>query len=137
MPCDYRKYPKNWKSKIRPDILERAGHKCEVCNIPNGIVIERGFYNDAEAYQDVLKDEGAIYKAENSEYITHDYLGMLENPSGRIIKIVLTIAHLDHNIDNNDYSNLKAMCQLHHNRHDVGHRKNNRSKNKGQLKLEL
>ncbi|MCP4111392.1 MAG: hypothetical protein GY749_38655 [Desulfobacteraceae bacterium] len=29
MPCDYRKYPKNWFSEIRPEILERAGNCCE------------------------------------------------------------------------------------------------------------
>lgn len=34
MPCDYRKYSKNWKTEIRPAILERAGHKCERCGFP-------------------------------------------------------------------------------------------------------
>lgn len=28
MPCDYRKYPPNWK-EIRAQILERAGNRCE------------------------------------------------------------------------------------------------------------
>ena len=29
MPCDYKDYPPNWKSEIRPAILDRAGHRCE------------------------------------------------------------------------------------------------------------
>jgi 5-methylcytosine-specific restriction endonuclease McrA len=135
MPIDYKKYAPNWKTEIRPAILERAKDKCEFCNIPNGLVIERGFYNEIEAYQDCLKDEGAIYKAENSEYITHDYLGSLEKPSGRMATVVLTIAHLDHDTKNNDYANLKALCQRCHNRYDAPYRKANRKKNKGQKEL--
>lgn len=33
-------------------------------------------------------------------------------------KIVLTVAHLDHDTSNNDESNLKAMCQRCHLRYD-------------------
>ena len=28
-PENRKRYPKNWKSEIRPSILERAGHRCE------------------------------------------------------------------------------------------------------------
>lgn len=42
------------------------------------------------------------------------------------IRIVLTIAHLDHDPTNNgtpgDRPNLKALCQQCHNRHDATHR---------------
>lgn len=30
---NYSKYPKNWKTEIRPRILERAGYKCEMCGV--------------------------------------------------------------------------------------------------------
>lgn len=44
------------------------------------------------------------------------------------IKIVLTIAHLDHDITNNDASNLKALCQKCHLNYDKDHhRKNSRA----------
>jgi len=46
-------------------------------------------------------------------------------------KVVLTIAHLDHDITNNDYANLKALCQFHHLRYDAVHHKETRRKNKG------
>jgi len=131
MPCDYKKYHPEWSTRIRPDILERAGNKCDGCGVPNKIVIERGFYNGLEAYQDF---EGNIYRADNSEYITSDYLGSLENGSEKFITIVLTISHTDHDISNNEYGNLKALCQRCHNRHDVNHRKR-RNKNENQIKL--
>lgn len=41
------------------------------------------------------------------------------------IKIVLTIAHLDHIISNNEFSNLKALCQKCHLDYDKDHHKKN------------
>lgn len=29
MPCDYKKYPSDWKTLIRPRIIERGGNRCE------------------------------------------------------------------------------------------------------------
>lgn len=42
-------------------------------------------------------------------------------------KIILTIAHLDHDPTHNDPSNLRALCQTCHNRYDAAHRRANRS----------
>lgn len=44
-------------------------------------------------------------------------------------KVILTVAHLDHNIKNNDLANLKALCQKCHNSYDAKQRAMNR-KNK-------
>jgi hypothetical protein len=131
MPIDYKKYPPNWKTEIRPAILKRAKNCCEFCNIPNYKHILRGFWNDIECYQD---DDGTVYDANTSEILGSDYLGEV-HPTNKLIKVVLTIAHIDHNISNNDHSNLKALCQRCHNRHDVSYRKENRSKRNGQVKL--
>jgi len=122
MPIDYKKYPANWKSEIRPDILKRANNCCEFCGIENKVV----FINDREILQSY----------ENSNfYICPDGYKRLLGKTGswHLKQIVLTIAHLDHDITNNDYLNLRALCQRCHNRHDVGFRKQNRDKNK--LKL--
>ncbi len=35
MPIDYKKYPSNWMSEIRPRILERAKGNCEFCGAKN------------------------------------------------------------------------------------------------------
>lgn len=41
-------------------------------------------------------------------------------------KVVLTVAHLDHDIKNNKPYNLAALCQRCHNIIDMPHRVNNR-----------
>lgn len=129
MPCDYSKYPSNWKTEIRPAIIERAKNRCEFCSVENYKLIIRGTWNGVECYQD---EDGFIYNANTSEYIAGDYLGEV-HPTNKLVKIVLTVAHLDHDVNNNDHSNLKALCQRCHNRHDVGYRKENRKKNQPRL----
>ena len=42
-------------------------------------------------------------------------------------KVVLTTAHLDHTPENCGDDNLKAGCQLHHNRYDREHRAETRN----------
>lgn len=131
MPCDYNNYPKNWKTEIRPSILLRANNCCEVCGVKNGDVGYRDkegkFYESMETL-DLLEKTGydIFSKGEPLGHIGGD-----QKP----IKIVLTIAHLDHDTNNNDYSNLKALCQLHHLRHDIGHHKETRRKKKGLQEL--
>jgi predicted amidophosphoribosyltransferase len=132
MPIDYTNYPKNWKSKIRPEILERAHHKCECCGVENYKAIFRGFMNiegkKTEIYQTF---EGYIHNASDSKYLFTDTCADIV-PLGKeeAIKVVLTIAHLDHNVENNGYSNLKAMCQRCHLRYDKHHHIKNRKANK-------
>ena len=75
MPINYQNYPKNWKSEIRPQILERANNKCEFCGIENHITIIRGKVNGYAVYQ---KENGDIYDAEDSTYICNDYFGEIE-----------------------------------------------------------
>ena len=45
-----------------------------------------------------------------------------------MITIVLTVAHLDHDITNNEMSNLKAMCQKDHLNYDKDLHLENRTK---------
>lgn len=56
-------------------------------------------------------------------------------------RVVLTIAHLDHQPENCDPSNLRAWCQLHHNRYDAAARAAGRHRRAleaaGQLTLEV
>lgn len=49
------------------------------------------------------------------------------------VKIILTIAHLDHTPENNHPSNLRALCQKCHNNYDMPHRIQNR-KNRAERK---
>lgn len=120
MPIDYKDYPSDWKTVIRPAILTRAFNHCEFCNIKNGIVVIRGERNGTECYQD---DNGYIYDANTSYKIGEDYLGA--GFTKGFTTIVLTIAHLDHDTTNSDYANLRALCQRCHNIYDRPNRNAN------------
>ena len=100
MPVDYSKYHPDWKDIIRPDILKRDGYKCKVCKVSN-----RKLFVWENKVRVIIEDS-----------LQHNYYLQLKY---KISKIVLTVAHLDHNVDNNQYSNLASLCQLHHLRHDV------------------
>lgn len=122
MPIDYSKYPKDWKSVIRPRILKLAGNRCEGCGVKNGEIIFRGtIYDDGiEVYQTA---NGNIYSAHNSrllyrENFTIPVEPISGDPEQKAIKVILTVSHQDHDISNNDDSNLKALCQKCHLRHD-------------------
>lgn len=64
MPIDYKKYPKNWLSEIRPRVIKRADNKCEFCGVENYSIKENGtkviltiahLDHDSENFQ--VKDE--------------------------------------------------------------------------------
>lgn len=98
MPCDYSKYPKDWK-QIRAEILGRAFYRCE-CEGECGLHrTTPGPRRCVEMHQ-----EKAVF-ARGS--------------------ILLTIAHLDHDTSNNDRENLKALCQRCHLRYDRDHHAKN------------
>jgi hypothetical protein len=110
MPVDYKKYPPLWFDVIRPDILKRAMHKCEHCASRNYSTYhyERGFrhFHLDEKDRQWFSDKGHKCK-----------------------KVVLTISHTDHDIQNNDYSNLRALCQKCHLAHDKERHLQTRLKN--------
>lgn len=133
MPIDYKKYPANWKTEIRPSILERARNCCEICGVENYMGIIRGTYGGVEVWEDINSN---VYLYPTGEFVGNiDESGCyIDYPDDRKgITIILTIAHLDHDITNNDPTNLKALCQKCHNRHDAKYRAQNRKKNKNQL----
>ena len=124
MPILYKNYPKNWKTEIRPAVLERDSHCCKFCKVPNKIWVCRGKWNGVEVWQN---DDGQMYNATNGEYVGDTYVGevWVEGKRKTLTKIVLTIMHLDHDTTNNDYSNLAAGCQRCHLTHDKDlHQKN-------------
>lgn len=105
MPIDYSKYPANWKTEIRPAILERAGNKCEFCGVPNGHIV----------YRDVSGRSGQKRTC---------YSNL------KAVKIVLTVAHLNHDITDNRPENLRALCQRCHLTHDKEQHAQTRRRNR-------
>ena len=118
-PENRSRYPADWKA-IRADILERAGHRCEKCRAPNRTRIARGDGNDAGTY---MLDDAMVYDDETGECLGPRR--MSDYSLSRMVDVVLTIAHLDHEPENVDPSNLRAWCQQCHLRHDAQHHAEN------------
>lgn len=106
MPIDYNKYPKDWK-EIRERILKRSKNKCECCGLENHIVVSS------------YKKEG------KTVWVEHDLTQWMRANCPKRVKVVLTIAHLDHDEENHNVKDnrLKAMCQLCHLRYDSEEKK--------------
>lgn len=119
MPCNYSKYPPNWKSEIRPRILERAGNKCELCGAENGDMGYRGKGGEWFSYFGIefLLENAGIDLFSEGLPLDHCFDKKL-NPT-KPTKIVLTVAHW-HDPDpmNCTDGNLKAACQYCHLNHD-------------------
>ena len=132
MPCDYKLYHPEWKSRIRPDILARAGNKCECCGVPNYAV----GYRDLDGIFQRTAGNEMHDKAGNGELKYKDAMKLVkhcnESCDDKLIIIVLTISHTDHDISNNEYGNLRALCQKCHNIHDANYRKR-KNRNENQL----
>ena len=105
------RYPKNWKQISHRIRFERAGGKCEwpFCEAPHGEVIFR-LKADPEQWRDV--NPGDLEEPD---------------PNYRAVKVILTVAHLDHQPENCDDTNLMALCQLHDLRYDKDHHAKNSS----------
>ena len=105
MPCDYSRYPQNWKEIVAAKKV-RHNNKCELCYAPNGECITR-----------------ADNKAEHPWRPAYTEAHVVRNGIDRIMpktKIVLTVHHIDGNLENNHNSNLLLLCQKCHLRLDAG-----------------
>ena len=92
-PENRARYPKDWKAISERIRYERAGNVCE-CTGECGL------------------DHKGRCGARNH----------CHHPETQS-KVVLTVAHLDHQPENCDDGNLKAMCQRCHNRYDMPKRR--------------
>jgi len=109
-PENAARYPKDWK-KIRESILVRAGNCCEGsplfpdCRIPNG------------AYR---------VKSIDRWTMDEDHAHAMSNFSeSDVVRIVLTIGHLDHTPERCEDDNLRAWCQRCHLAYDHEHHQAN------------
>ena len=107
-PENAARYPKDWK-QIRQEVLERAGHKCENCGVPNYWLRNR---DTGE-----ITDDGMLAEA----WALAD--------GNKVTYIVLTIAHRDHVPENvgtpGNRPNLAAWCQRCHLAYDHEHHMRN------------
>ena len=126
MPIDYKKYPTNWKTEIVPKVKERDNNCCAFCGVKNysvGYRYQSKFFPTCGNEMHNKAGNGELTYKQARQLVNHCN-GLCED---NLIVIVLTIAHLDHDISNNDLSNLKALCQKCHLDYDKDyHKKNSR-----------
>lgn len=114
MPIDYKKYPPNWKTEILPAIAKRSGMECEFCGIKNG----QSIYS----VKFWMKNEKGRYVLRSIWFSSFgDAIREASGKPIRKIRVVLTVAHLDHDETNHDVSleRLKHLCQCCHLRYDA------------------
>jgi hypothetical protein len=115
---DYKKYPLNWKTELRPAALERSNHCCAFCGVKN--------------YAVGARDQHGTWHDENSIHSMNSSQGQeLFGEFPRMIKIVLTVAHLNHDITDNCPENLQALCQKCHLTYDAQHHAKNAKRTRG------
>lgn len=138
MPWNKKDYPPQW-DQIRARVLDRAGNRCEGspknpdCRLLNGSVIKRE--KDGSAREPSPQEWDMIYNrikysgSNMSESIKH--FGF--------IRVVLTIAHLNHDKDNWDVKDeeLKAWCQKCHLDYDRARHTENRKYGRNHRKTNL
>lgn len=123
MPCNYKLYPSNWLKEIRPRIMQRANNTCECENCDFKHLEEvwavrykgrtTGWFRDFDEANSLPK---TIESKRNKKS------GKVETiPNPKKVKVILTIAHLDHDETNHDVQDdrLMAMCQICHLRYDA------------------
>ncbi|HRI24373.1 MAG TPA: hypothetical protein PLZ45_06830 [Ferruginibacter sp.] len=114
MPIDYKRYPPNWKTEIVPSVRNRSGGCCENCGLKNGQIVfsVKMWIKDIDRY----KIRSIWFSDE------HDAIREAGSPLlVKSVRVVLTVAHLDHDEENHDVSidRLKDLCQICHLRYDA------------------
>lgn len=102
MPFHPERYPTDWKT-ISLRIRAREGNRCKWCGAPNG----------EQVYRNKIHSEIWITKLD-WKHKPPFLKGQYKKP----VRIVLTVAHLDHDTTNNTDDNLAALCQRCHLKHD-------------------
>ena len=113
------RYPADWP-EISRHVRERAGQQCEFCGVANyslGAWLS-GRWHKAEPKGTGPRDDprqGEMFPCRHGDSVVLT----------RVRRIVLTVAHLDHQPENCADENLKALCQRCHLRYDASHHAKN------------
>ena len=100
MAINYLRYHPDWSDIIRTKVLKKANYQCEICKVTSG--------------SEVLREPNGTW-LECDEHVTK----WAKKEGRKRVKIVLTVAFLNHLVIDARDSNMKALCQacqLHHDR---------------------
>lgn len=106
MPVNYKLYHPKW-SLIRRLILKRANHQCERCRVADKVW---GYWIDDRFW---TGDELLDYLEKTGEDLSAN-IPVDKKPW----QVNIGVAHLDHDINNNRFWNLMALCPVCHLTHD-------------------
>lgn len=124
-----------WRS-IRKRIGERSGWRCETCGAPHMQIVARGTYNGRDAY--LVVETGEVFCAETGLKMAE--MRLSDFNARRVLKIVLTTAHLTHDESCDDIEQMAHLCQRHHLRLDAKHHARNAARTRrsrgGQMDIE-
>lgn len=112
-PENAARYPSDWRETSQK-VKERAGWKCEWCGVRHG---DYGYRNDNGEFVYLTTDKDGLGGLDRGDVVSD----LVRDVPRKIIRIVLTTAHLDHDPANNDLSNLRALCQKCHLDYDRDH----------------
>jgi len=119
-------YGKEWREITRPRILARACNACERCNVPNGARVLRacGWWTPRISCWFGIPTVFAHWMSpDRIDRGEHGFPSMI----CREVRIVLTIAHLNHTPGDDRDENLQALCQWCHLTNDFSHHKQSRA----------
>lgn len=118
-------YGRDWRTVTRPRILARAANCCEQCSVPNYAEVKR------------IRGHWLRIAVSWTRGIDKMWIGSQGNelpfkPTGtmRQVRVVLTIAHLNHVAGDDRDENLKALCQWCHLNYDLAHHHETRAARK-------
>ncbi len=120
MPINYKDYHPKWKLISRLIRFKRANNCCEKCGLQNHSIIKR--MKGGTVITPGAQDWDMIHSR-----IKYSQSNMIESLKYHgFTKVILTVAHLDHDKTNNRFSNLAALCQKCHLGHDIKQHTQNR-----------
>ncbi|MGQ0738267.1 MAG: hypothetical protein ACT4OJ_04335 [Bacteroidota bacterium] len=106
MPVNYKDYHPKWKLISMMIRLRRAGNRCEKCHIHNGAVVKR---TKGDMWRTPSVQEWDMIHSR----IRYSHSNMSESLKYHgFTKIVLTVAHFEHDNTINRFCYLLSLCHL-------------------------
>jgi hypothetical protein len=109
--------------ETRARMLKRARNKCELCRVPNRELAERG---PGGVWRLKTCAPGTAWRNAKGNATTFEPI----STARRIVRIVLTVAHLNHVAGDDRDDNLLALCQWCHLNYDKLHHRETRCNRK-------
>jgi len=118
IPWHIRKqfYGRKWRTETRPRILGRERDCCKFCGGPNHVT--------------VIRDGGGWWNPATNHWFHPQGLRPEQWTNRRVVRIVLTVAHLNHICGADRDENLAALCQYCHLNFDKQHHEETRCQHK-------